>query len=90
MVLMQMMDMCVYIYMAESLHSPSESIATLLTGCHTPTENKKFTKRTVCLPPGVGLCGSWKPSQVSLFLLASVGRGTIHGLEKIRCRRPPV
>ena len=83
--------MCVYICVTESLCCPSESIAMLLTGCHTPTQNKKFEKRTGCLPPGVGLCGSWKPSQVSaLFLLALVGRGTIHGLEQRRCRRPPV
>ena len=75
--------------MVESLRSPSESIATLLTGCHTPAQNKKFKKRTVCFPPGVGLCGSWKPSQVSsLFLLASVERGTIHGLKQTSFLRP--
>ena len=35
----------IYIYVVESLRSPSESIATLLTGCHTPAQNKKFKKK---------------------------------------------
>lgn len=72
---MQMMYMRVHIYMAESLHSPSESIATLLTGCHTPTEKQKVYKKN-CVPPQVlAFVGAGSPARPSLFPFGFSGEG---------------